>query len=82
MSKPVDVKMTDADKLVGNFVVLWRHETKQPAKVLSVEKTDQRVKYELIGGPDKGKRFSSRFDSSQTVKMYDNDTVVLAVLET
>jgi len=35
-----------------------------------------------MGGPDKGKRFSSRFDSSQTVKMYDNDTVVLAVLET
>ena len=76
-----EVKMTDADKVVGHFVVLWRNEQKQPAKILSVDKGQQRAKYELLTGPDKGKKFSSRYDSSQTVKVYDDDSVMLALCD-
>lgn len=76
-----EVKMGDADKLVGNVVVLWRNETKQPAKILSIDKTQQRAKYELLTGPDKGKKFSSRYDASQTVKVYDADAEILALCD-
>jgi len=74
MKEPVEVKlMHDVDELVGKFLVLWRNETDIPAKVLSVDHSEQRVKYEVIGGPDKGKRFSCRFDTTQTVKVWDNE---------
>jgi hypothetical protein len=77
-----EVKMTDADKLVGNVVVLWRNEQKQPAKILSVDKAQQRAKYELLTGSEKGKKFSSRYDSSQTVKVYDSESEILALCDT
>ena len=77
-----EVRMTEAEKLVEKFVVLWRNEAKQPCKVLSVDKAEQKVRYELVAGPDKGKRFISRYDSSQTVKVYDEGNLNLALLET
>lgn len=77
-----ELRMTDAEKLVDKYVVLWRNEAKQPCKVLSVDKAEQKIRYELVAGPDKGKRFISRYDSSQTVKFYDDGNLNLALLET
>jgi hypothetical protein len=76
-----EVKMGDADSLVDHVVVLWRNEVKQPARVLSIDKAQQRAKYELLTGPDKGKKFSSRYDTSQTVKVYDGDSEILALCD-
>ena len=72
-----EIKMVDAEKCVGCFVVLWRNETKQPCKILSVDKFKQRVKYELLAGPDKGKVFSGRYSPDQTIKVYDSAILAL-----
>lgn len=82
MSEPINVKMTEADKIVGKFVVLWRNEKKQPCKVVEVDIPGKRVKYELIAGPEKGKQWWSRYDESQNVLVYDDDNLMLALLET
>ena len=81
---PVNVSMKDTDKLIGRFVVLYRNEVKTPAKIeniVTVNEKEKRLVYELMGGPDKGKRFSSKFDESQTAWVYDEDNKVLALLE-
>jgi len=82
MSTEEKVKLKEAEKLVGKFVVLWRNESKQPCKVLEVYKDKEEVLYELIGGPDKGKKIRSRYDSTQTIRAYDEGSSLLVLLET
>lgn len=76
-----EVKMTDAEAVVGNYIVLWRNESKQPCKVLSVDKEKGEIRYQLLGGTDKGKTLKSRFDSSQTVNVYDEGNSIMACLD-
>jgi len=75
------VKMTEPKGIVGKFVVLWRNEEKQPCRVHDVDMTKQEVVYELLTGPDKGKKYRSRFDPSQTVVAYNDGAAVLAMLD-
>lgn len=82
MATEEKVKLKDAEKLVGKFVVLWRNESKQPCKVVEVYKDKEEVLYELIGGPDKGKKIRSRYDASQTVRAYEEGASLLVLLET
>ena len=75
------VELKNAEQLAGKFVVLWRNESKQPCKVIEVDKEKQEIRYELLGGPDKGKKIRSRYDASQTVFVYEDGAAILAVLE-
>ena len=77
---PVKVKMEDGDKVVGGYLVLWRQDTKTAAKIESIDKDAKKIVYEIISGPDKGKRFMSKYDPSQTVELYDEGSVILAAL--
>jgi hypothetical protein len=77
-----EIRMTDAEKLVDKYIILWRNEAKQTCKVLSVDKAEQKIRYELVAGTEAGKRFVSRYDSSQTIKAYDDSNLSLALLET
>ena len=71
------------DDLVGKNIVLWRKEEKQACKVDKVDTENKFIYYELISGPDKGKKFKSRYDASQKgIDVYDSDSVILAVLST
>ena len=79
---PKKVKMDEAKKVVGFFTVLWRNESKQAAKIVAVDEDKGRVVYEMINGPDKGKRYSAKYDSSQTVNVYDEGSKILATLDT
>jgi len=79
---PKKAKMDEPNEVIGNFVVLWRNEGKQAAKCLGIDEAKGRVVYEMVSGPDKGKRFSAKYDSSQTVNVYDEESVILAVLDT
>ena len=78
----VSLPLKDAPKLVGKFVVIYRNSTKTPSKILSVDMEAKRWKYEVLGGIDKGKIFSSNFDESQSVKVYDESNLVLALMDT
>jgi len=79
---PKKMKMDEPKKVVGQFVVLWRKESKQAAEIMDVDEGKGRVVYEMVSGPDKGKRFSAKYDSSQTINVYDKESVILAALET
>lgn len=76
------IKMEEAEKVIGKYLVLWRQEQKQAAKILAVDKQNKKITYELISGLDKGKKFQSRYDSSQIVDLYNDDSVIIAVLDT
>ena len=75
------MKMDEPQKVVGLFTVLWRKENKEAAKILSVDEEKGRISYELISGTDQGKKFSGKFDSSQTVNVFDEDTKIMAILD-
>lgn len=76
------VKMEDPEKVLGRYLVLWRKEQKQACKIVAVDKQNKKITYELIAGPEKGRKFQSRYDSSQIVDLYNDDSVILAVLDT
>ena len=76
------VKMENAEAVIGKYLVLWRQETKQAAKIVAVDEKNKKITYELIAGPDKGRKFQSRYDSSQVVDLYNDDSVICAVLDT
>ena len=82
MSTVKKVKMEEGEQLIGGFVVLWRQEQKQAAKIVAVDKNEKKITYELLTGPDKNTKFRSRYDSSQIIDLYDDDNAILAVLAT
>ena len=72
---------TETDKVLGKYIILWRKEAKQACKVEKIDTEKKFIFYELISGPDKGKKFKSRYDASQKgIEVYDEDTVILAML--
>ena len=79
----VEVKMADAkpEDLVDKFIVLWRSEVKQPCRVLGLDKEASKLRYEILAGGDAGRKFRSRFDKSQTVRVYEKGTLLLACLD-
>ena len=79
---PKKMKMDEPKKIIGKFAVLWRSESKQAAKVAGIDENKGRIVYEMVSGPDKGHRFSGKYDSSQTINVYDKESVILAVLDT
>jgi hypothetical protein len=79
---PTIVSMKDHAKLAGVYAVLYMDDVKIPAKIIRVEENPLRLIYEVLGGLNKGKIFSSRFDDSQSANIYDRDNLNLALLET
>lgn len=82
MSEPVTVSMKDPNNLIGKFAVLYRNDVNVPAKIIRVDVAAKRIVYELLGGVDKGKKMSSRYDESQTAVVYDWDNLNLALMIT
>ena len=80
---PKEVKLENLDAVKGLFTVLWRNRSKQTAKIIGTEKEGDTIRaiYELTTDPDKGELCSSKFDNTQTVMVYDEDTLSLALLE-
>ena len=74
------VKMEEAEKIIGSYIVLWRQDTKTACKVESIVKDTNKIVYEIISGSDKGKRYMSKYDPSQIIDIYDEGTVILAAL--
>jgi hypothetical protein len=59
---------------IGKFIIIWRQGSKQVVKILSVQESEVRVTYEIMNGPDKGKKFNSRYEPEQKIWMYDKDS--------
>jgi len=72
------------DEAIGWYGLFWRKESKVVGKIESVENpggNERRIIFEAYSGPDKGKRYRARFDASQAVKCFDEDSLVVALLE-
>lgn len=82
VSCPAMVPLKDTEKLINSYAVLFRNDQKVPGRIIRVDVEGKRIIYELLGGVDKGKKMSSRYDESQMAKLYDFDNVILACLET
>ena len=68
-------------EVVDNYVVLWRNEEREAARVVRIDVEAKRAIFELISGPEKGKRINSRFDPAQTVYVYSQEMELMAVLD-
>ena len=67
---------------VGSFVVLYRKGVgKYVAKVLSVDTKEHLARYEIMSGENKGRVRTGKYVSDRPYKVYDEDSVVKALLE-
>ena len=79
MAYPKKMLMSKINGEKGNFAVIWRGESKQPARIEGT--TEEWFTYTMIAGPDKGTRFRAKYDESQEVEVYDKDTLILAACD-
>lgn len=80
MSKgPIEVALTDVHALTGKFMVLFRKEVKTAAKIIIVDLESRRIGYELLSGPDKGKRFSSCCEVTQSALVYEDAAALMGL---
>lgn len=81
-TEPVSMTMANHEALIGLYAVFYRNSQKVPAKILRIEKGNpNKIEYELIAGPETGQVWRSKFDDSQKAKFYDEESLVLALLE-
>lgn len=78
----VAIPMVDETKFIGKVVVLYRNEVNTPAGCIGVDKKAKRIMYEILAGPDKGKKYSGKFDETQKAIPYDEEHEVLAFMKT
>ena len=79
---PESVSLKDVAKLIGRYAVMYRNNQKVPAKIIRVDEVEKRLVYELIAGPEKGMKKSSKYDEAQSALVYDLDNLNLAILDT
>lgn len=80
--EPRRVQADNLGKYIGEYTTLWRDKKRQVAQIESQDREAKKITYKLMTGPDKGIRLQSRYDSSQTIFVYDEKQLVLAVLNT
>ena len=78
VKEPEIIDVADMKKAAGRYLILWRNESKQIARIEKV--TDDEMEYKMVTGPDKGQRFSCKF-FAKTLKVYDDDNLILATTE-
>ena len=67
---------------VGQFVVLYRKGVgKYVAKVLSVDAENHLARYEIMSGENKGRVRTGKYVPDRPYKVYDEDSLVKALLE-
>jgi len=65
---------------IGQYTILWRKKRKMVAKIESVDAEEKRILYLLMSGPDKGERIRSRYDTSQTVYVCNEEQLMLGLM--
>ena len=78
---PKKMSLEDKDAVKGFYIVVWRKESKQPVQIVGFQDDRKRVVYDILGGPDRGRRKSAKYDETQVVVVYDDGTKILAGLE-
>ena len=83
--KKIEINRVECDKLathIGQYTVLWRKKRKTVCRIESLDRENKKILYEVVSGQDKGDRIRSKYDTSQTIFVYTEEQLVLALLET
>jgi hypothetical protein len=69
-------------ELVGWYTVLYmKGKGKYVAKVLSVDTENHLMRYEIMSGENKGRVRTGKYVPERPMKVYDEDSLVKALLE-
>jgi hypothetical protein len=71
----------DFDKVVGKYIFIRRNGQRNVAKLEWVDKKDKRFGYTLMSGRDKGRKANAKFFTGTFVNAYDEESLVVALLE-
>jgi hypothetical protein len=74
------IEFKDIDSVIDHYAILNRNGVMTPGKLLSVDHEKERFTFELLGGPDKGKKISSRYALKQKANFYDYDHLSIMLL--
>jgi hypothetical protein len=72
------VDVSEISKCVNRYVILWRNESKQVARLIGVEGDE--ILCRMVTGPDKDKGFRAKY-FAKTIKVYDEDNLILSITE-
>jgi hypothetical protein len=66
--------MSEVKNAVGKFVVMWNSlsQNSEVSLIVKLDKKAQRITYEYLTGPHKGRVLTSRYDGQQAVDFYDD----------
>ena len=56
---------------VGDYIVIHRGDGKQAVEIVDVDSIDGRIYYKMLTGNDEGKRFGTRFDALQNIRVFE-----------
>jgi hypothetical protein len=77
-----DIPTEQVPEAVGKYFISRRNGKREVAKVTWVNVDEKQMGYEMVSGQDKGARFKATFHTGKTIKLYDEDSLILALLET
>lgn len=71
----------DFEKAVGRYIFVRRNGQRNVAKLEWVDTKDKRFGYTLMSGRDKGRKASAKFFTGTFVNVYNEESLVVALLE-
>lgn len=73
---------TEFADAVGHHVVLYKKDKgKYVAKVISVDEENGLMRYEIMSGEDKGSVKTGKYVKDRPYKLYDEESLVRALME-
>ena len=76
-----EVKSTQFEDAVGCYIFVRRNQSRDVAKLEWVDVGNKKFGYTLMSGRDKGRKASATFFTGSFIKVFDEDSLVVALLE-
>jgi len=76
-----EVKSSEWEQAVGRYVFVRRNGSRDVAKIEWVDQETKKFGYTLMSGRDKGKKANATFFTGSFVKTFDEESLVVALLE-
>jgi hypothetical protein len=73
------IDVTEKNKAIGRYILIWRKESKQIARVIGFQGAE--MSYVMMTGPEKGISYRAEY-LAKTIEVYDDDNfLILAAVE-
>lgn len=78
----VEKKGNEFSEAIGQHVVLYKKDKgKYVAKIISVDEDNALMRYEIMSGEDKGNIKTGKYVKDRPFKLYDEESLVKALME-